>query len=158
MSSAIDAEKSRKTSGTTFSHMGLVCQDPIAVERFYTRYFGFTRGRVYTPGPDQVVMIRSGDAYLELFPATESTDAPPPKGAGPEYPGWRHLAFLVDDLDAKLEEMGEDARITLGPLDMGVYIPGMRVAWVADPEGNIVELNQGYVDEPNPPALRDEAG
>jgi glyoxylase I family protein len=29
----------------------------------------------------------------------------------------------------------------------------MRVAWLADPEGNIVELNQGYVDEPNPPAL-----
>jgi glyoxylase I family protein len=36
---------------------------------------------------------------------------------------------------------------------MGQFIPGMRVAWITDPEGNIVELNQGYVDEPNPPAL-----
>jgi glyoxylase I family protein len=29
----------------------------------------------------------------------------------------------------------------------------MRTAWVADPEGNIIELAQGYVDEENPPAL-----
>jgi glyoxylase I family protein len=28
----------------------------------------------------------------------------------------------------------------------------MRVAWISDPEGNIVELNQGYVDETDPPA------
>ena len=28
-----------------------------------------------------------------------------------------------------------------------------RAVWVADPEGNIVELNQGYVDEENPPPL-----
>jgi glyoxylase I family protein len=27
----------------------------------------------------------------------------------------------------------------------------MRVCFVADPEGNIIELNQGYVDELKPP-------
>jgi len=59
----------------------------------------------------------------------------------------------VDNLDAKLAEMGSDARITLGPLDMCQFIAGMRVAWIADPEDNIVELNEGYVDEENPPAL-----
>jgi glyoxylase I family protein len=65
----------------------------------------------------------------------------------------RHLAFLVDDLDAKLAEMGDDAKITLGPLDMGDFIAGMRVAWITDPEGNVVELNQGYEDEKTPPPL-----
>jgi glyoxylase I family protein len=29
----------------------------------------------------------------------------------------------------------------------------MKVVWVADPEGNIIELNQGYRDEQNPPPL-----
>ncbi len=43
--------------------------------------------------------------------------------------------------------MGDEATIKLGPLDRGQFIPGMRAAWIADPEGNIVELNQGYVDE-----------
>jgi glyoxylase I family protein len=59
----------------------------------------------------------------------------------------------VDDLDAKIAELGDSVKIDLGPLDMGQYISGMRVAWVADPEGNILELNQGYVDENNPPPL-----
>ena len=49
--------------------------------------------------------------------------------------------------------MGEDAKITLGPLDMGAFIEGMRVVWISDPEGNIVELNQGYTDETKPPQL-----
>ena len=53
----------------------------------------------------------------------------------------------MDDLDAKLKELGGAVKITKGPVDMGAFIPGMKVCWVADPEGNIVELNQGYVDE-----------
>jgi glyoxylase I family protein len=137
----------------TFSHIAFSCGDPLAVERFYTKHFGFRRGRVYAPGPDQVVMIKAGNVYLEIFRATKPLPFPRVRGAGPEYPEFRHIAFLVDDLDAKLTEMGADANITLGPLDMSEFIPGMRVVWLADPAGNIVELNQGYVDEPNPPAL-----
>jgi glyoxylase I family protein len=134
-------------------HIGMSCNDPIAVERWYTKHFGFSRGRVYAPGEGQVVMIQSGGVYLELFSSTEERPAPKVEGAGPDYSGFRHLAFLVPDLDEKLAEMGDDARITLGPLDMGEFIPGMRVAWIADPEGNIVELNQGYIDEDDPPPL-----
>ena len=134
-------------------HVGMSCTDPIALEHWYTRHFGFTRGRVYAPGEGQVVMIQAGGVYLELFSSTEERPAPKVEGAGPDYSGFRHLAFLVDDLDAKLAEMGDDARLTLGPLDMSQFIEGMRVAWIADPEGNIVELNQGYVDEAEPPPL-----
>jgi glyoxylase I family protein len=134
-------------------HVGMSCTDPIALERWYTKHFGFTRGRVYAPGEGQVVMIQAGGVYLELFFSTEERPAPKVEGAGPDYSGFRHLAFLVDDLDAKLAEMGDEARITLGPLDMSQFIEGMRVAWIADPEGNIVELNQGYVDEADPPPL-----
>jgi glyoxylase I family protein len=136
-------------------HIGLSCNDPIAIERWYTKHFGFTRGRVYAPGAGQVVMIQSGGVYLELFSSTEERPAPKVEGAGPDYSGFRHFAFLVPDLDEKLAEMGDEARITLGPLDMSEFIPGMRVAWIADPEGNIVELNQGYIDEDNPPPLPD---
>jgi glyoxylase I family protein len=138
---------------TEFSHIAFSCRDALATERFYTKHFGFKRARVYAPGPNQVVVIRSGALALELFPSTETPPSPRVLGAGPDYPSVRHIAFKVDDLDAKLAQMGSDARVTLGPLDMGQFIPGMRVAWVADPEDNIVELNQGYVDEDNPPAL-----
>jgi glyoxylase I family protein len=134
-------------------HTAMSCSDPIAVERWYTRHFGFHRARVYVPGPDQVVMLEAGGVYLELFHSTEARPSPKVLGAGPDYSGFRHLAFKVDDLDATLAALGADAPTTLGPVDMSGLIPGMRVAWVSDPEGNIVELNQGYVDEPNPPEL-----
>jgi glyoxylase I family protein len=133
-------------------HIGLNCTDPIAIERWYSRHFGFERLRVYLPGPGQVVVIGNGGVALELFPA-EGEAPPRAERDGPAGRGVRHVAFLVDDLDAKLAEIGDDATVTLGPLDMGDFIPGMRVAWISDPEGNIVELNQGYEDEKNPPPL-----
>ena len=141
---------------SAFSHIGIECKDPILTEKFYTTHFGFKRARVFAPGPDQVVMIKSGKVYLELFKASQNSPVPPPEGAGPEYPGWRHICFSVKDLNKKLKELGPEANITLGPVDMSNFIPGMKVCWIADPEGNIVELNQGYIDESNPPELKDE--
>ena len=134
-------------------HIGFNCEDPIAIERWYAKHFGFERLRVYLPGPDQVVVIGNGGVALELFPGAGEGPAGHGEKDGPTGRGWRHIAFLVDDVDAKLAEMGEDARITLGPLDMGAFIEGMRVVWISDPEGNIVELNQGYTDETKPPQL-----
>src|SRR4030042_202589 len=140
-------------TSTVFAHVGVVCKDPIKLEKFYTRHFGFTRNRVFAPGPDQVVIIRSENLALELFKATAERPDKAPTEAGPMYPCWRHLCFIVDDLEAKLKELGDEVRITLGPLDMDQFIPGMKVVGAADPEGNIVELNQGYVDQDNLPPL-----
>ena len=136
---------------TQFSHVALVCPDPAAVERFYSKHFGFVRTRVYDPGPGQVVMLMKDNMYLEVFPAESTSPAGTPTEAGPMYPCWRHISFIVDDLDAALAQIGSDAPITLGPADLSGYVEGMRVAWLADPAGNIVELNQGYRDEDNPP-------
>lgn len=133
-------------------HMGLVCRDQAATESFYTRHFGFRRARlVPLGGGDQIVFLRSVDFYLELFRSTQADSNPAPSGPGPEYPGWRHLAFKVDDVDAAVAAMGPDARITAGPMDFGSFIPGWRTVWVADPDGNIVEISQGYVDQEDPP-------
>ncbi len=138
-----------------FFHAAITCNDPLNVERWYRKHFGFERARVYAPGPDQVVMVKTDGVYLEIFKATRDAPVVEPEGSGYEWPSWRHLAFSVDDLDAKLAEMGDEAIVTLGPLDFSQFIPGQRAVWIADPEGNIVELNQGYRDEDNPPPLPD---
>lgn len=135
----------------TFAHVAMGCNDPIAIERFYTKYFGFKRARVIPVGAEQIVFIKSGNMYLELFQTKEESPLPPPEKDGPQYPGLRHLAFKVDNVDAKLAEMGVNAKITLGPLNFDDMIPGWRTVWIADPEGNIVEISQGYIDEENPP-------
>ncbi len=137
----------------TAAHVGLSCKDPLAVERFYTKHFGFTRARVIPLGSEQVVMIKLGDFYIEIFQAKGEPPAPPAGGAGPEYPCWKHLAFTVESVDAKLAEMGDAAKVTLGPIGFDAFIKGWRTAWVADPEGNVVEITQGYADQENPPPL-----
>jgi glyoxylase I family protein len=140
-------------SALTFSHMAISCKDPLAIERFYTKHFGFKRARVIPLGGDQIVFLKSGDTYLELFQAKEQAPISPADQDGPWYPGWRHIAFQVDNVEAKLAEMGNDVKITLGPLDFDAFIPGWHTVWIADPEGNIVEISQGYVDQENPPQL-----
>ncbi len=140
-------------ASVTFAHVAVTCKDPITVERFYTRYFGFKRARVLPLGDNQIVFVKSGNVYLEIFQSEGEAPFPAPEKDGPQYPGLRHLAFKVDDIDTMLSQMGDDAKVTLGPLDFDDFIPGWRTVWVADPEGNIVEISQGYVDEENPPAL-----
>ncbi len=137
----------------TFSHVAISCKDPLATEQFYTRHFGFKRARVIPLGEDQIVFIKSGDIYLEIFRAKEKALVPPAGQDGPWYPGWRHIAFKVDNVDAKLAEMGDDAKITLGPLNFDDFIQRWRTVWLADPDGNIVEISQGYVDQENLPQL-----
>jgi glyoxylase I family protein len=136
-----------------FSHIAISCADPIAVERFYTRHFDFRRARVIPLGEEQIVFIKSGEVYLEIFQAKGERPVPPAGQDGPAHPGWRHLAFMVNDVDAKLADMGDDVKVTLGPLSFDDFIPGWRTAWIADPEGNIVEISQGYVDQEQPPPL-----
>jgi glyoxylase I family protein len=132
-----------------FSHVGLACKDPRITEEFYTKYFGFHRSRALGEGDDQVVFLRAeySPVMLELFKSKGTSPAPPATGAGPEYPGVRHLAFQVDDVDAKLAEIGDAARVTQPPLDFGAFIPGWRTAWIADPDDRIVEVSQGYTNQ-----------
>ena len=136
-----------------FSHVAISCKDPLATERFYAKHFGFTRARVIPLGEQQIVFLKAGDVYLELFSAEGESPAPRATGDGPHYPGWRHIAFQVDDVDAKLAAMGDEAIVTFGPMAFDDFIPGWKTVWLADPDGNIVEVSQGYTDQDSPPPL-----
>ncbi|MFF5015664.1 VOC family protein [Streptomyces sp. NPDC001165] len=130
-----------------WSHVGLNCQDQKTTEEFYTRWFGFTRARVVELGDSEIVFLRKGDAYLELFEAATGP-ATTAHGDGPDRAGaMRHLAFQTDSVDAFLAELGDEADITLGPLDFDDFICGWRTVWVRDPDGVIVEVSQGFTDD-----------
>lgn len=131
-----------------WSHVGLNCRDQQATEEFYTRWFGFARARVIPVGDSEIIFLRNGNAYLELFPAEVSTADPEPNVKdGPAFAGAvRHLAFQTDDIDRLLTSMGDEADVTLGPLDFGDFIAGWRTAWIRDPDGVVVEVSQGYRD------------
>ncbi|MFJ6938147.1 VOC family protein [Streptomyces sp. NPDC101132] len=130
-----------------WSHVGLNCADQKVTEEFYTRWFGFARARVVDLGDTQIVFLRKGDAYLELFPAGTGP-ASPGQDDGPQEPGrMRHLAFQTDSVDAFLADLGDAADVTLGPLDFDDFICGWRTVWLRDPDGVVVEVSQGFADE-----------
>ncbi|WP_051817649.1 VOC family protein [Streptomyces sp. NRRL S-1813] len=135
-----------------WAHVGLNCRDQRRTEEFYTRWFGFRRARVVPVGDRQIVFLRNGSAYLELFPAR---DAPanqdpysPDRADGPPHAGSvRHLAFQTDSVDDFLAALGDAAEVTLGPLGFDDVIPGWRTVWLRDPDGVIVEVGQGFRDQ-----------
>jgi glyoxylase I family protein len=137
-------------------HVSLTCRDPAATERFFTRHFGFTRARVVEVGAgDRIVFLRGPGIRLELFRATEDRPVAPPQNDGYPWPGVRNVSFEVDDVDAKLATMGADAVVAFGPLSFDAFVPGWRSVWLRDPDGNIVQLTQGYADQESPPAAAD---
>jgi glyoxylase I family protein len=128
-------------------HIAFTCRDLKRSEAFYTRHFGFRRARVFNRGrPDEFLMLRLGGVCIELFQA--------PAGAAPAAPvtgvGYKHLAFEVRDLDAAVARLREDGIAPDPVADCSAIVPGMRVCFFQDPDGNRVELMQGYRDEAAP--------
>ena len=117
-------------------------------EDFYRKWFGFERARVVELGAAQIIFLRQGDTYLELFQVTSAGPKEPAAGDGPHDTGTvRHIAFQTDDLDALLARIGDVIPISLGPLSFDTFIPGWRSVWLIDPDGVIVEVSEGYRDE-----------
>jgi glyoxylase I family protein len=141
----------------SLNHISLTCDDPIAVERFYTKHFGFRRARVVDMGQGvQIVFLRGAGTVLELFRADEPKPVAQATGDGYHWSGVRNISFEVDDVDRKIEEMGSDAVVTFGPRGFDDFIPGWRSAWLRDPTGNIFQITKGYTDQDNPPPLPPE--
>jgi len=136
---------------TSFAHVALNCCDMAVTERFYGRYFGFRRARVIDLGAEQIIFLKLGNMYLELFQAKGEAPVAPPANDGYGWPSVRHLAFQVNDVAAKLAEIGDHAQINLGPLEFNDFIPGWKTVWIRDPDGNVVEISQGFTDQTNPP-------
>jgi glyoxylase I family protein len=133
-----------------WSHVGLNCRDTKLTSGFYERWFGFELARAVPAGDGEILFLRKDGVYLELFPAAAPAAGAPADGAGAEVPGViRHIAFQTADVDSFLQDMGEAADVSLGPLDFSQFITGWKTVWLRDPDGVVVEVSQGYRDEEN---------
>ena len=128
-----------------FNHVSLNCRDVAAQERFYVKHFGFQRSRTFRPGkPNQFVMLKLGSIRLELHP---SDSANADQKGGEQAIGFKHLAFDALKLEPAIESLRADG-IEPDPItDISKHIPGCRVVFFRDPEGNLIEFMEGYYDE-----------
>ena len=127
-------------------HIALNCRDLQAQEQFYIKHFGFRRARVFNRGtPNEFLMLRLGSTCIELFAAPEDVRK---LMAKPQPVGFTHLAFEVDDLDVAIAKLQADGIQTEKIIDCSAIIqPGARCCFFLDPDGNRLELMQGYKDE-----------
>jgi catechol 2,3-dioxygenase-like lactoylglutathione lyase family enzyme len=129
---------------TAFDHIGLCVADLEAAEDFYARAFGFTRQLAFELPPHPIRGLMLGHASgmrLELFERAGS--APGIQAASPiealATRGYGHFALSAPDIEpvfAGALAVGGRAVREPGPSPE----PGVRFAFLADPEGNLVEL------------------
>lgn len=126
-------------------HIALNCRDLKCQEEFYTKHFGFRRARVFNADtPTEFIMLRLGSTCLELFSAQGEAKA----DVGKEQPvGFKHLAFEVPDLDAAVAGLAAEGIETDPIIDYSGVVAGLRVCFFNDPDGNRLELMQGYKDQ-----------
>lgn len=145
---------------TRYGHTNLIAQDWEALADFYVRVFDCRR---VPPGRDmQGAWLDRGtglrDAHcvgmhlrlpgwgddgptLEIFQYGEQAERVP---AVVNRPGYGHVCFRVDDVEAKQREVLAEGGRAVGEV-VHADIPGKgRITWcyVTDPEGNIVELQR----------------
>jgi glyoxylase I family protein len=133
-------------SSFAINHLALNCRNVAAQESFYSKHFGFKRSRTFNAGkPNEFIMLKLGPFRLELFP-TDSAKTMNQDG-GEQAIGFKHLAFDVPKLEPAIEELRGDGIEPDPVIDFGHVIPGSRLVFFRDPEGNIIELMEGYQDE-----------
>jgi catechol 2,3-dioxygenase-like lactoylglutathione lyase family enzyme len=124
-------------------HAGLTVRDLDAARDWYAAAFGFQTAMAFElPGGVRGAMLQApGGARVELFEVEESAEglawADPP--AALRRRGFGHVALEVSDLDAAFAAAVEAGGAAVWDPRRSPE-PGRRMAFVHDPEGNLVEL------------------
>ena len=126
----------------------LMVSDFPAVYRFYRDVLGLKPQFEAESGPYAKLSFDTGHAAIALQDRAQMAGVLGRLGTGPE--GYRALVVLrVDDLDAAHTELtSRGAKFTRDPGPMNERI---RVAYLEDPEGNLIELQEWLT-------LREQAG
>lgn len=121
-------------------HVGIVVSDIDRSTAFY-RALGFktTSDIPFEDGARAIRFMQCGALHVELFWYAETVPAPEP--VGDAQLGFKHLAFLVDDIDATLEEL-KVAGIVPAEVQAFNVSAGFRIAYFNDPDGLEIELTQ----------------
>jgi predicted enzyme related to lactoylglutathione lyase len=148
------------TIDAKFAHANLVARDWRRLARFYERVFGcapvpperdlagrWLEDATGIPGAHiQGIHLRLpgyGDAgpTLEVFQYDPEGEGPTPAA---NRPGFGHIAFAVDDVEATRREVLAAGGGELGKV-VSVEVAGagsITFAYLTDPEGNIIEVQR----------------
>ena len=120
--------------------VGLVSAKAEPLLAFYEAVAGMQRLPALTlPGIGTIHKLACGESILRVM-VPEKPPARDPSASFSDQTGIRYLTLEVTDIDAAVAAVrARGGSVTLEPFELR---PGRRVAQVADPDGNMVELGQ----------------
>jgi lactoylglutathione lyase len=130
-------------------HIAVSVKDIERSMDFYVNKLGFEEMfRLERDNRLWIVYLRITDTqFIELFPEGVGDSAPPFANVG-----YNHLCLEVDDIDAAIAEI--TARGVTLTAEKKLGVDHNYQAWIADPEGNRIELMQLGVDAMQTAAIR----
>jgi predicted enzyme related to lactoylglutathione lyase len=150
----------------TFGHVNVIARDWRALARFYTEVFGCTlvpperdisgsvlergtgiAGAALTGAHLRLPGLGADGPTLEIY---QFAEMPEREAAGPNRPGFRHIAFAVPSVSAAREAVLASGGDVVGEIVTTQTKDGRFVTWtyVTDPEGNILELQSWSATAP----------
>lgn len=118
-------------------HIAIICSDYAQSKQFYTQVLGFEvlRETYRAERQSYKLDLRLGDGtQIELF----SFPSPPPRPSQPEAQGLRHLALVVDDLEAAIQHL-QSYRVSTEDVRLD-ELTGKRFVFCQDPDQLPIEL------------------
>ncbi|WP_377473304.1 MAG: VOC family protein [Microcoleus anatoxicus] len=141
-------------------HVGLVVEDLDRMILFYTQYLNFQIAWKFTIDtaafregvgiPDASargthLRVPGSDIQIEMIEYTPKIGRSPEQSLS-NCPGFRHMAFVVDDIDEMFASLQSRGVEFFSQKPILVTEPpaanGLKFVYFKDPEGNIIELNQ----------------
>ncbi len=124
----------------TIHHVAILTDNYAVSKAFYTEVLGFTIIKeTYRSERDsyKLDLAINGVYQVELFSFPDYKE----RNSFPESKGLRHLAFLVEDVDASAEELkSKGVDVQEVRID---EITGKRFAFFYDPNGQPLEIYEG---------------
>jgi glyoxylase I family protein len=120
-------------------HVAIICSDYPTSKRFYTELLGLKilaeNYRAERNSWKLDLVLPNGN-QIELF----SFPNPPKRPSQPEARGLRHLAFVVENVEAYAEYLANN-KVLVEPIRIDEYT-GKRFTFFQDPDGLPLELYQ----------------
>jgi len=118
-------------AAATALHVCLKVADADRAAAWYRDQLGFEDAWSFETDDQRNVYVADGNGFELQLSEDDAVPDPQPGTA------WDHLAVEVEDVDAALERI-DDHGVVQAPT--AVPAAGARVAFIADPDGHVVEL------------------
>ena len=126
---------------TDIGHAAFAAHDLDRSLQFYAKLGIHEAFRLHRPdGSLMLVYLHvAGDRFVEVFP---NGPAPDPNRRG----SFMHLCLLTDDIEGMVEQLRAEG-VTINR-EVATGLDHNKQAWIADPDGNAIELMQLVEDSP----------